>query len=78
RKDLDDEVIRNPLMLCARQIFCIVGGTSLAVYPAAGLLGYYQGRKLVVINKTPTPADAVATLVLNMSIGEALKKDDGE
>lgn len=53
----------------------IVGGTSLAVYPAAGLLRYFRGRELVVINKQATPADAMATLVLNMPIGEALREE---
>ena len=53
----------------------IVGGTSLAVYPAAGLLQYFNGRNLVVINKQPTPADRHASLVLNMPIGRALGPD---
>ena len=53
----------------------IVGGTSLAVYPAAGLLQYFRGRNLVVINKQPTPADRMASLVLNMPIGRALSVD---
>ncbi|MEG0897680.1 MAG: NAD-dependent protein deacylase [Ruthenibacterium sp.] len=50
----------------------IVGGTSLAVYPAAGLLRYYGGADIVVINKTVTSADAGATLVLHEPIGEVL------
>lgn len=48
----------------------IVGGTSLAVYPAAGLLDYYRGNKLVLVNKTPTPRDSIADLVVQGSIGE--------
>ncbi len=48
----------------------IIGGTSLAVYPAAGLIDYYQGHKLVLINKTPTPRDSMADLVVTGSIGE--------
>ena len=48
----------------------IVGGTSLAVYPAAGLIDYYTGNKLILINKTPTPRDAAADLVVQGSIGE--------
>ncbi|MEG1069723.1 MAG: NAD-dependent protein deacylase [Ruthenibacterium sp.] len=50
----------------------IVGGTSLAVYPAAGLLRYYGGADIVVINKTATSADAAATLVLHEPIGQVL------
>ncbi|MEG0778608.1 MAG: NAD-dependent protein deacylase [Oscillospiraceae bacterium] len=48
----------------------IVGGTSLAVYPAAGLITYYHGKKLVLINKMSTPYDAHANLIINENIGE--------
>ena len=48
----------------------IIGGTSLAVYPAAGLIDYFRGDKLVVINKTPTSRDAHADLVIQAPIGE--------
>ena len=51
----------------------IVGGTSLNVYPAAGLLRFFSGDALVVINKTPTPADRSADLVIQDAIGEVLK-----
>ena len=50
----------------------IVGGTSLAVYPAAGLIDYYGGNKLVLINKSSTPYDRRADLVINDSIGKVL------
>ena len=49
-----------------------VGGTSLNVYPAAGLLRYFTGAALAVVNKTPTPADARADLVIQASIGRVL------
>jgi len=48
----------------------IVGGTSLAVYPAAGLIDYYRGHRLVLINKAPTPYDARADLIISGKIGE--------
>ena len=48
----------------------IVGGTSLVVYPAAGLVNYYRGNKLVLINKSTTPFDEEADLVLHMGLGE--------
>lgn len=48
----------------------IVGGTSLVVYPAAGLIDYYRGNKLILVNKTPTPRDSAADLVVAGSIGE--------
>ena len=50
----------------------MVGGTSLAVYPAAGLLNYFKGETLVLINKAPTPYDARADLVISAPIGETL------
>ena len=50
----------------------IVGGTSLQVYPAAGLIDYYRGDKLVLINKSSTPYDRYADLVINDSIGKVL------
>ncbi len=50
----------------------IIGGTSLAVYPAAGLVRYFDGKHLVVINKSPISADSSAELVINDSIGKVL------
>lgn len=52
----------------------IVAGTSLRVYPAAGLIQYFGGSHLVLINKSPTPYDHAATLVINGSIGETLNR----
>lgn len=69
---LDQQILEASIKALREADLLIVGGTSLTVYPAAGLLRYYQGKNLVVINKTPTPADHLATLVLNMPIGEAL------
>jgi NAD-dependent deacetylase len=48
----------------------IIGGTSLTVYPAAGLIDYYRGNKLVLINKSVTPMDNRADLVVSGKIGE--------
>ena len=48
----------------------IIGGTSLAVYPAAGLIDYYRGNKLILINKSVTPMDNRADLLVHGSIGE--------
>ena len=48
----------------------IIGGTSLAVYPAAGLIDYFKGDKLVVINKAPTPRDRYADLLIQEPIGQ--------
>ena len=72
---LDQRVLEQSIEAIRNADLLIVGGTSLTVYPAAGLLQYFHGKNLVVINKTPTPADAMANLVLTMPIGEALSLD---
>lgn len=74
-ESLNQRTIEKSVEALSNADLLIVGGTSLTVYPAAGLLQYYGGKNIVVINKTPTPADHMATLVLNMPIGEALKLD---
>lgn len=51
----------------------IIGGTSLAVYPAAGLIDYYRGDKLVLINKSETARDTHANLIIHQPIGETLR-----
>jgi len=52
----------------------IIGGTSLSVYPAANLIRYFRGKHLVVINKTSTSQDRMATLVISGKIGEVFEK----
>ena len=69
---LDQQVLSRSMRAIAQADVLIVGGTSLNVYPAAGLLRYFGGRALIVINKTPTPADKGATLVLQGEIGKIL------
>ena len=54
---LDQQTMEAALLAIARADLLLIGGTSLAVYPAAGLIRYYQGRHLVLINKSPTPYD---------------------
>lgn len=71
---LDAGVMEGAVKAIAAADTLIVGGTSLAVYPAAGLLRYFRGNDLVVINKQPTPADAMATLVINGPIGQVLSE----
>lgn len=67
---LDNKTIEDAVYFISRAEVLIIGGTSLAVYPAAGLIDYYQGDKLVLINKTPTPRDQQADLVIQGSIGK--------
>lgn len=69
---LDTVTLTRAINAIARADLLIVGGTSLAVYPAAGLIDYYHGNKLVVINKTSTPADQRADYVFHGPIGEIL------
>ena len=67
---LDDYVWSQSCRYIAEADMLIVGGTSLVVYPAAGLINYYRGHKLVLINKSVTPYDDEADLVLHMGLGE--------
>lgn len=69
---LNDKTMVSAMKYISNADVLIIGGTSLAVYPAAGLIDYYKGNKLVLINKTATPRDNVADLVVNGSIGEIL------
>lgn len=67
---LDQAILSEAVRVIREADILIIGGTSLAVYPAAGLIDYYQGNKLVLINKTPTPRDSMADLVITESIGK--------
>ncbi|MBQ7678569.1 MAG: NAD-dependent protein deacylase [Butyrivibrio sp.] len=69
---LDMDVMQGAAEAIARADVLIIGGTSLAVYPAAGLIDYYRGHKLILINKQATPRDRQADLVLQGPIGEIL------
>ncbi len=69
---LDNTIMSKSVNYIANADVLIIGGTSLAVYPAAGLIDYYRGHKLVLINKSKTPMDGRADLVINDSIGAVL------
>lgn len=71
---LDQQILSEAVRVIRGADMLIVGGTSLAVYPAAGLIDYYQGKRLVLINKTPTPKDSMADLVVTGNIGEVLSQ----
>ena len=73
---LDQKTLSDAVRYIREADVLIVGGTSLAVYPAAGLLDYYRGNKLVLVNKTPTPRDSIADLVVKGSIGEIFSRLD--
>lgn len=69
---LSDTVLKESIRMIAEADVLIVGGTSLVVYPAAGLIDYFNGDRLVLINRQPTACDNRADLVLHDSIGKVL------
>jgi len=69
---LDQEVMEGAIDAISNADMLIVGGTSLVVYPAAGLINYFHGNNLVLINKSETPYDQQADLVIHDAIGEVL------
>ena len=73
-ESLDDRVLEGALRDISAADCLIVAGTSLSVYPAAGLVEYFRGDHLVIINKTPTRADRDAELVITDPVGETLEK----
>ena len=71
---LDTRTMQDSIRFISEADVLIIGGTSLAVYPAAGLIDYFSGDKLVVINKAPTPRDAHADLLIQAPIGEVFSQ----
>lgn len=74
---LDMDTLNKAVAYISQADVLIVGGTSLTVYPAAGLVDYYRGKKLVLINRDATPLDGSAGLVINGKIGELLSQACG-
>lgn len=71
---LDDVTMQSAIHFISQAEILIIGGTSLAVYPAAGLIDFYKGNKLVLINKSATPLDSRADLVIPAPIGEVFQQ----
>lgn len=71
---LDEHVIEESIEYIQKADAMIVAGTSLVVYPAAGLINYYKGNKLVLINKTATGLDGEADLVIHHAVGDLFKR----
>ena len=71
---LDQETLQKAVRYIQNAEILIIGGTSLTVYPAAGLIDYYRGKKLVLINKTATPMDERADLVISAPIGVVFER----
>ncbi len=72
-ESLDTSCLTGAVEAIERAETLIIGGTSLAVYPAAGLISYFRGNNLVLINKEPTPYDSRADLVINDYIGKVME-----
>ena len=70
---LNQKTLQDAIYYISHADVLIVGGTSLAVYPAAGLIDYYNGNKLVLINKSATPMDARADLLIQAGLGSVFK-----
>lgn len=70
---LNHKTVSDSVYYISHADVLMVAGTSLSVYPAAGLIDYYRGHKLVVINQTPTPKDGQADLLIQGSVGEILE-----
>ena len=70
---LDDECVNGAISAISAADTLIIGGTSLVVYPAAGLIRYFRGNNLVLINKQATGYDSKANLVINDQIGKVMK-----
>lgn len=73
-ESLDERTIEGSILAIANADLLIVAGTSLTVYPAAGLIHYYRGHRLVLINRDATPYDSTADLVFHNSLGEIFSK----
>lgn len=74
---LDPATLEGAVLAIAGADMLIVGGTSLAVYPAAGLIDYYQGGRLVLMNATPTPYGGRADLIIREPIGRVFAQIQG-
>ncbi len=72
-ESLNLEIFENSIKYIENADVLIIGGTSLVVYPAAGLINYYRGNKLVLINKSSTSMDSRANLIINDSIGKVFE-----
>ena len=71
---LDSSVMNGAVRMINKADCLVITGTSLVVYPAAGLVSYFEGKYLVVINKTPTPRDGMADLCIYDSVGKVLSQ----
>lgn len=71
---LDDQIISGAIHAISKADTLIIGGTSLVVYPAAGLIDYFRGKNLILINKSSTSADNRADIIINEDIAKVMKE----
>ena len=71
---LDEDVMSEAIHYIRQAELLIIGGTSLNVYPAAGLINYYRGNRLVLVNRSATPYDSYADLVIHANIGDVFSQ----
>ena len=71
---LDNNIVRETIKAISEADLLIIGGTSLAVYPAASFINYFKGDKIVIINRDSTPYDSRADLVINEKLGSVFSK----
>ena len=71
---LDQDILSEAVHYIRQADIMIIGGTSLNVYPAAGLINYYRGSKLVLVNRSATPYDSYADLVIHANIGDVFSQ----
>ena len=71
---LDNATINESIRVISEAEVLVIGGTSLAVYPAGGLIDYFRGEHLILINKSTTPRDSFASLLINEPIGQVFSK----
>lgn len=73
-ENLNEQTLNSAMQAILNADMLIIGGTSLSVYPAAGLIRYFSGKHLVLINRDPTPSDSYSDLVIHGSIGKVLSQ----
>lgn len=71
---LNQNILSESIKMISRAELLLIGGTSLSVYPAAGLIQYYKGNRMVLINQSVTPYDKLANLLINAGLGEVFSE----
>ena len=73
-ENLNENILNSAIQAIQNAEVLIVAGTSLTVYPASGLVNFFKGKNLILINKTQTSYDNIADIIINSSLGEVFKE----